>query len=213
MKFNQNDPSGQCRKKGEAPSRLVGENPEVSVSSTSIGGTSVARVGSLVFWTRLFLGVVFVVASADKILRSRWICPDGAQFSDSTGCARKPYCPHFTLAGTPDRTVPADRLLAWRRYFVGQWPVDCVLWISGIQLGAWPGYILRLFWFLFTWKNQHLLAFIRDMTFLLMGAYLFHWHFFTSNNTESLQNQGETSTSATGKGEKEESIFCLRPSA
>ncbi len=68
MKYTDNISSGQCRQKGEAPSRPAGGNPEASVSAAALGESPVARVGSLVFWTRLFLGVVFIVASVDKIL-------------------------------------------------------------------------------------------------------------------------------------------------
>ena len=213
MKYIQNNPSGLCRQIGEVPSRLVDENPEISVSSTSIGGTSVARLGSLVFWTRLFLGVVFVVASADKIL-------DPAVFAQTVR--------NFQIL--PDAVVNLTALiLPWLELLVGL----CLLigcWLGGVTLLA--NGLLAVFFgsLVFNWargldiscgcfgslssgKTNIYWLLIRDVVFLLMGAYLFRWHFFTSNTAKSVQNQGGTSTLATGKGRKEVPTFCFRSGA
>ena len=213
MKFIEDISSWQCRQKREAPSRMAGENLEIPASSAALGITSVARVGSSVFWTRLLLGVVFVVASADKIL-------DPAEFARTVR--------NFQIL--PDALVNLTALiLPWLELLIGLClPIGC--WLGGATLLA-NGMLAVFFGSLvFNWArgldvscgcfgslslgtiNIYWLL-IRDVVFLLMGAYLFRWHFFKSDTTDSLQNQGGTLTSATGKGMKEESTFCLRPNA
>ena len=209
MKYIENISRGQCRQMGEAPSRLVGENPEVSVSSAPIRGASVARVASLVFWTRLFLGVVFIVASADKIL-------DPAAFAQTVR--------NFQIL--PDALVNLTALiLPWLELLIGLClTIGC--WLGGVTLLA--NGLLAVFFgsLVFNWargldiscgcfgslspgKTSIYWLLIRDIAFLLMGAYLFRWHFFRSNTTESLQNQGETSTLAAGKGGRKSQLFAF----
>lgn len=210
MKSIENFSSWPCRQKKEAPSRPIGDNPVVSVRSVALGKSPVARFGSLVFWIRLFLGGVFVVASADKIL-------DPAVFARTVR--------NFQIL--PDALLNLTALiLPWLELLIGL----CLLigcWLGGVTLLA--NALLAVFFgsLVFNWargldiscgcfgsfstgQTSIYWLLVRDVTFLLMGAYLFRWHFFTPQETDSLQNQGEVLMLATEKGKKQRSTLRFR---